>query len=1033
MSGCPDALPRTSDRILSFETPEEMAQVRATGSTVRQSDTLARLGTHSLQWDWQAGATITMPLFHHYAKKTRLSTFPQVQCLVIWLYNDRPNAGHFTLELGSNGAFPISCSFHLNYTGWRTGHIPLSQMEGGAPQAGDYTEYEHLRICVPDDHPECSGRLFIDDVYTTMLDARHPSADYQAPYVRCCFNGAPHVTQWLNQAALPSREDLRIKQIPISDGDLQASRRLYEAELQNQVGRFSGDGLSPAECGAALRQLEELGIREVEFEDKTYLQSPCIGLRGEGLPPSVLDAETRKGRFLPVHVFQKTLHALACSYHTSTDDAQRSALRDAFLLATRAYLQSGWAAGSNMGSIHHLGYATRTVAPSFLMMKQELADAGLLQEVSDSLNWYVVAHVVNDETHTDPDLDLFNTVLQSHCLVSMLRLTEEDCARHAMLLSQWLSRTVADGSTWGGFRPDGTAWHHWGHYPAYTGGAIDSAVKVANALTGAGFPLTPKGHAALQKAVKAILLYSEGNRFPRSLCGRHPLRGSHKRFIEAPYTAAFVDLAPVDEELQRLHAYHTADGSIAGHWTLPYSDLSLHRRDDYLAAVRGFDVNCWGAEIYGVVNRFGRYQSYGTLDILYKGEPALPYEGYDWNLNPGTTITYLPLEELEAPIPVWMVTATTRFANGVHDRDHRNGAHGFELDDAMFTNKDPGYEEISTREKLTARKSTFFMDDLILCLGTGISGQHDAAPVYTVLTQRGIDPPTGTVVVNGEDASFPYEQQLTGPATLFDGNRTGFLVMGKDTRVLVRKQEQVSRGDAVTFIPGRQAKPHRDKSRAPRYLAETRGNFLSACIDHGVQPRDARYEYVVCPGVDRSSFQAKATRLQANPRLFYRIISWKNALHAVHDVRTGTDTYVLYEAQDLIPHAALHAVSEPCLLMCKEDEAGGYMLSVALPDLHVTAFSREHKHKSFESRPHELKLIFGGLWTLPADAPDAVCIEQADGRTTVTIRARHGQSYHVQLNSDVAPSGSVRSSMKRKNQFTGIPRKRSGRRIGAKD
>ncbi|VGO20686.1 chondroitinase family polysaccharide lyase [Pontiella sulfatireligans] len=981
--------------ILSFETQANIDSVRATQSTFRQSDTLSMLGRQSLQWDWKAGASLDLPLLNYYSLKTKLSPFAKNQCLVLWIYNETPSAGHLTLSLGNESGFTLSCPFYLDYTGWRTAHIPLSQMQGDAPQMGDYTEFNQLRFLVPEDHPENGGRFFIDDVYTSVIDARHPSADYQAPYVRCFFNGSAHVTQWANQKTLPAKTDLRIKQIPVSAGDLAAFSRLYEMELRKTVAPFEGQGLSAKKFESALKAFEKTGVKEVQHEGKTYLQGPYIALAGQGLPQNLFEEGKEQGRIIQLSSYQNVLYSLAQSFHQSTDAAQREALKQKFMMATRAYLQSGWAAGSNMGALHHLGYNNRKIAPAFFMMKKELAEAGLLPAVSDSLNWFTVAHVVNDEMHTDPDLDLFNTVLYSHYLATMMRPDERDSARHVKLFAQWLSRTYADDTKRGGFRNDGTAWHHWGHYPAYTGGAIDNAVKVANNLTLAGFPLDPEGHAGLQRAVKTIMLYQQGDRYPRSLCGRHPLSGSHLKFIESDYTKTFVDLPPIDAELKALHEYHTADGAVSGNWTLPYSALSLHRRGDWLAGVRGFSIYTWGSEIYNF-NRFGRYQSYGTLDILYKNDPALAYEGYDWNLNPGTTVTYLPLEELESPIPIWMVVGSTRFANGVHDAEHRNGAHGFDLDDAMLTNIDPGYEEIFTKEKLTARKSTFFMDDMILCLGTGISGKHPTAPVYTVLTQRGIDPSEIAVLINGEKAAFPCREQLTGSFALFDGRKTGYLVPGDNAQIIVSMKEQISRGDECTFDEVR--KPLRGMKNGKvnrRREPETRGNFLAACIDHGVAPSDDRYKYIVFPSVGKDDFLEKADRVQKNPELFYRVISSKSTLHAVRDVRNGADTYICYEAQDMIPHAALHSVSEPSLLILK-DEADGYAVSAALPDLHQPAFSREHNHKRYFSQPRAFDIVFEGSWTLDA-ADEAVSVKPVNGQTVITIRAQHGTSKHFRL------------------------------------
>ncbi|MDF7823687.1 chondroitinase family polysaccharide lyase [Pontiellaceae bacterium B12227] len=988
--GAQGVVEEAAGNILGFETRDEVEAVRAMHSTFRQSDTISMLGVKSLQWDWQAGANLDLPLHNYYSQKVKLSPFAKTQCLVIWIYNEKPSAGHLDFSLGN-----LSCIYYLNYSGWRTAHIPLSQMEGDAPQQGDYVEFEQLRISIPPTHPEKSGRFFIDDVYTSMIDARHPSADYQAPYVRCFFNGEAHVTQWLDQKTLPERTDLIMKQIPVSREDLAVYGSLYETELAAMTGSFQGKGLSKKRYRSALDAFDKTGIREVRFDGQSYLQSPYIFMAGQGLPNNLIEEGVAQGRMLQLKPFQKMLHALAVAYRTSTDAKQQAALKERFLLSTRAYLQSGWASGSNMGALHHLGYSNRQIAPAFFMMKEELGEAGLLQEVSDSLNWFTAAHVVNDETHTDPDLDYFNTVLYSHYLATMMHPDDRDSARHARLLAQWLSRTYADGSKHGGFRPDGTAWHHWGHYPAYTGGAIDNAVKVANKLTQAGFPLEPQGHAALQQAVKTIMLYQQGDRYPRSLCGRHPLKGSHRGFIEADYTRTFVSLPPLDAGLKQLHAYHTADGVVAGNWTLPYSALSLHRRVDYLAAVRGFGIYSWGSEVYNF-NRFGRYQSYGTLDILYRDDQALDYEGYDWNLNPGTTITYLPLEELESPIPIWMVVGTSRFANGVHDADGRNGAHGFDLDDTMLMNIDPGYGEIFTREKLTARKSTFFMDDMILCLGTGISGKHPSAPVYTVLTQRGITLGEDAVRLNGSATDFPFEVRQTGSVALFDGRKTGYLVPGGALDVVVSKKEQHSRGDEMTFHKERQpeASPTEGKVNRRRLL-ETRGNFLSAYIDHGVMPDDDRYLYLVFPSVNQDTFPAKAERVEAQPELFYNVISSKNALHAVRDVRNATDTYVCYEAQDMIPHASLHSVSEPSLLILK-DATDGYAISAALPDLHVPAFSREQLHKRRSSQPQALEIVFGGEWNLKT-ADQNVTAHHRDGQTVITILAQHGSSNHFGL------------------------------------
>ena len=984
--------------ILSFEKKADIDKIESSKSSFKQTNAISLLSPNSLQWDWEKGATIKLPLYNFYSEVVRLSPFNKDQCLVLWISNDAPSEGFVNLTVSGSDLGAISSKFYLNYTGWRTAHIPLSQMDGKAPQKGEFNPYEWLEIKIPENHPEAKGRYFIDDVYTTMLEERRPSADFQAPYIKAYFNGGEYATQWLDQEEVPTREEIAIKQIPISKGEVESFEKLYQTEFEEMTQKIKGKGLNDKKFLAIQEQFNELGIKQNTHDGKTYLQGPYVALAGEGLPKNIIEENTQLKKFIRLGSFQNILHSIAEGYHRSTDQEQKKALKEYFMLATRIYLQSGWAEGSNMGTLHHLGYSTRKLTPAFFMMKDELQAEGLLDEVERGLNWYNVSSVVNSDTHTKPDLDLFNTVLPHHYLSAMMHSKKEDAARHLKLLSRWLSNTFADDAGHGGFKHDGTAWHHWGHYPAYTNTAIDNAVIAANNLTAAGFPLTKEGHQALQNAVKTVMIYSQGNAIPTSLSGRHPLTGTHKKFINSDYLATFVNIAPTDNELKELHKYHTTNIDHAGHWTLPYTAMNLHRRDNYLVGVRGFGIYAWGSEVYNF-NRFGRYQSYGTIDILYKDVEQLAYEGYDWNLYPGTTITYLPLEELESPLPVFMVKSLSRFANGVQDKEGMNGAHGFILDESILINIDPAYQEVPTKEKLQARKSTFFMDDIVLNIGTNISGQNSEHPVYTVIAQEGLAANEREATIGGEKiGKFPFEGKLTGKQMLYDGKRNGYLVLDENSALNVSMKQQVSRGDEATFNelrkPPRETKDGKvNMRRAP----ETKGDFFTVTLNHGIQPTNAEYMYAILPGVNKDEFNRKATQIMENPELYYHVISRKSNLHAVRDIRNNAETYICYEAQQLIPHSSLHEVSEPCLVMFKYDNTNSQSVSVALPDLHQSAYSREQKDKQWTSAPHNLTLTFDGVWSVEIDNPSLLNIEHTNGKTVVTIKAQHGVSNHFKM------------------------------------
>ena len=346
-----------------------------------------------------------------------------------------------------------------------------------------------------------------------------------------------------------------------------------------------------------------------------------------------------------------------------------------------------------------------------------------------------------------------------------------------------------------------------------------------------------------------------------------------------------------------------------------------------------------------------------------------------------------------------MIKSLSRFANGVHDKEEMNGAHGFILDESILFNIDPTYDEVPTKEKLKARKSTFFMDDIVLNIGTNISGESKEHPVYTVIAQEGLSSnERGAMIGDKKIGKFPYEDKLTGKQMLFDGKRNGYLVLDENIKLNVSMKQQVSRGDESTFDELRKSPRETINGKVNmRREPETKGDFFTATIDHGVNPTAAEYMYAILPGVNKDEFQHKATQIMENPELYYHVISRKNDLHAIRDVRNNSETYICYEPQRLIPHFNLDEVSDPCLIMFKYDSTNSQSVSVALPDLHQSAYSREHKDKQWTSSEHDLTLNFDGVWSVEIDNPSILKVEHINGKTVVTVKAQHGVSNHFKM------------------------------------
>ncbi len=96
-----------------------------------------------------------------------------------------------------------------------------------------------------------------------------------------------------------------------------------------------------------------------------------------------------------------------------------------------------------------------------------------------------------------------------------------------------------------------------------------------------------------------------------------------------------------------------------GFFVYNYGAAGIFRRSDWMVTLKGYTTDVWGSEIYTKDNRYGRYQSYGSVQIM--GYPhALPavtmrtvgigiayrelrpstYHSNYWIALPGTTMAH---------------------------------------------------------------------------------------------------------------------------------------------------------------------------------------------------------------------------------------------------------------------------------------------------------------------------------------------------------------------------------------------------------
>lgn len=166
-----------------------------------------------------------------------------------------------------------------------------------------------------------------------------------------------------------------------------------------------------------------------------------------------------------------------------------------------------------------------------------------------------------------------------------------------------------------------------------------------------------------------------------------------------------------------------------------------------MVTLKGYNTDVWGAEIYTKDNRYGRYQSYGSVQIM--GAPSRKTSGYnengwDWNRLPGTTTIHLPFELLNSPLPgTTMARSKEKFA-GASSLKNQNGMFAMKLMERDLKNFTGDF---------VARKSVFCFDNRLICLGTDIKNSNSDYPTETTLFQHVFRPGKDFIRITGEKNS----------------------------------------------------------------------------------------------------------------------------------------------------------------------------------------------------------------------------------------------------------------------------------------
>ena len=361
-----------------------------------------------------------------------------------------------------------------------------------------------------------------------------------------------------------------------------------------------------------------------------------------------------------------------------------------------------------------------------------------------------------------------------------------------------------------------------------------------------------------------------------------------------------------------------------------------------MVTLKGYTTDVWGSEIYTKDNRYGRYQSYGSVQIMGKGNPVsragsgFVQEGWDWNRLPGTTTIHLPFDLLDSPLKGTTMARSKENFSGSSSLDGKNGMFAMKLAERDYENFTPDF---------VARKSVFCFDNRMVCLGTGISNSNVDYPTETTLFQT---------KYNGKEPKVGEDNYW-----LHDGYDNYYHVVDGTVRAQVAEQE----------------------SRHEKTREITKGKFSSAWIEHGKAPKEGTYEYMVLIQPSASDLD----ELRKTPA--YEVLQRDQTAHVVYDKKTGITAYAAFEAYQPAADKVVVAIPAETMVMYAKESDKGIRLSVCDPNLNIEEKTYTTKEPS---RPIAKEIRLKGHWTLTSPMEN-VRLEQQGDQTVLTVTCQHGQ------------------------------------------
>lgn len=994
----------TDERLFSFEQPDIPSCITGVQSQLSISDVHYKDGTHSMEWVFEPGGVLELKKDLKFEKKDPTGKDLYLSAFIVWVYNEEPQDAKIEFQFLKDGKKCTSFPFGINFKGWRAAWVCYERDMQGTPEEG----MNELRIVAP----QSKGRLFIDHLITgTKVDARQQTADLQVPFVNAATKN-----HWL-VVYKHSLLQPDIELTPVSD---QQKKEMKLLEKRFRDMNYTKGKVTEKELNTIRKKYD---FYQITYKNGHVSGVPIYMVRASEAYERIIpnwdkDMLTKLG--VEMKAYFDLMKRIAVAYNNSTDQPEvQKELRQKFMAMYDHITDQGVTYGSCWGNIHHYGYSVRGLYLAYFLMKDVLREEGRLLEAERTLRWYAITNEVYPKPQGNGiDMDSFNTQTTGRIASILMMEDTPEKLQYLKSFSRWIDYGCRPAlGLAGSFKADGGAFHHRNNYPAYAVGGLDGATNMIYLFNHTEWAVSPLAHETVRKVLLAMRFYCNKQHFPLSMSGRHPdgrgklvpmhyammamagtpdgneaydesMATAYLRLIsDIPADAQEPDYMPKVSNAQErkiakqlMKQGFRAEEDPEGNLALGYGCVSVQRRDNWSAVVRGHSRYLWAAEHYLGHNLFGRYLAHGSMQILTAapGQTVTPatsgwkQEGFDWNRIPGATYIHLPLDLLKAKVMnvdtfsgmEEMLYSDEAFAGGL-SQQQENGNFGMKL-----------HEHDKYNGTHRARKSYHFIGGTIVCLGTDIENDNADYPTETTIFQLAVN----------DAAGQEYWKNYQGNGNVWmDHLNTGYYVPVK-----------------ASF-----EKNFPQRSRLQNSGKDTKGDWVSLVVNHGKAPKGGSYEYAVLPQTDAATMKAFAKKPG------YKVLKQDRDAHIVQVPAEGICSYVLFETpQATLPGGLLQRTDTACLVMVQKEASDKYLLTVAQPDLALyrgdsdEALDENGKRieRSIYSRPWinnesgeiPVTVTLKGRWTVE-ETPYCKLVSADKKQTVLCFTCKDGASFEVEL------------------------------------